>query len=52
MHGFDTSALHNAYRALQKATPGLQYDASLAMGAQTFASQCKFDGLSVRLPGA
>ena len=46
--GFNTSALHNAYRALQKATPDLVYDAALASGAQKFASQCKFDGTSVR----
>ena len=45
--GFDTSLLHNAYRALQKSTPDLMYDASLAAGAQKFASECKFDTLSV-----
>jgi len=47
--GFDTSLLHNAYRALQKSTPDLMYDASLAAGAQQFASECKFDTLSVRV---
>ncbi len=46
--GFNTSALHNAYRALQTATLDLAYDAALATSAQKFASKCKFDGTSVR----
>ena len=48
-HGYNTSALHNVYRALQTATPAVAYDAALAMDAQTFASSCKFDGVSVRV---
>ena len=46
--GFNTSALHNVYRALQRATPAIGYDAALAAGAQKFASRCKFDDTSVR----
>ena len=46
--GFDASALHNAYRELHQDTPDLMYDAGLAAGAQEFASECKFDTLSVR----
>ena len=48
-HGYNTTALHNVYRALQTATPAVAYDAALAMDAQTFASSCKFDGVSVRV---
>ena len=47
--GIDASALHNAYRTLHKDTPDLSYDATLAAGAQAFASQCQFTATSVRV---